>query len=98
MFPLLSPGKIVGSDLFLLRFISNKKYNSRFCVSVSKKIVKKATDRNKLRRAGYRSLRELLPEIKPNTLAVLSFRRVPKDSQEINKKLKLILKRSGLIK
>lgn len=97
MFPLLSNAKVLSNDLFLLKFVSNKRYGSRFGFSVSKKISKKAVDRNRLRRAGYRSLRELMTEIKPNTLAVFSFRKIPKDGQEINQKLKLILKRSELI-
>ena len=98
MFPLLSNGtKTFKSNLFLLRFVS-KDGPSRFCFSVSKKIAKSAVVRNKMRRAGYRSLEKHFPEISSNILALFSFRTIQKNDEEIIKNLKSILTESKLIK
>jgi len=100
MFPLLSNGaKIFKNKLFLLRFVleSNQKI-SRFCFSVSKKVARNAVTRNKMRRAGYRLLKKYLSEIKPEVIALFSYRVIPKDEEEIIKNLTSILKDSKLIK
>lgn len=95
MFPLLTSAngaKTFKNNLFLLRFVSVKdQKNSRFCFSVSKKVAKSAVVRNKLRRTGYRLLKNYINQIKPNILAVFSFRVVPKDEKEIIKSLENIL-------
>lgn len=100
MFPLLADGaKVFKNDLFLLRFVlreGSKSEKSRFCFSVSKKVAKSAVVRNKLRRAGYNLLKEYIPLIKPNILAVFSYRAVPKKQEEIIKNLKSILNDSLL--
>ena len=100
MFPLLSNGaKIFKNKLFLLRFVleSNQKI-SRFCFSVSKKVAKNAVVRNRMRRVGYRLLQTHLSEIKPEVIALFSYRVIPKDEEEIIKNLTSILKDSKLIK
>ena len=100
MFPLLSNGaKIFKNKLFLLRFVleSNQKI-SRFCFSVSKKVARNAVTRNKMRRAGYSFLKKYLSEIKPEVIALFSYRVIPKDEEEIIKNLTSILKDSKLIK
>ena len=100
MFPLLSNGaKIFKNKLFLLRFVleSNQKI-SRFCFSVSKKVARNAVTRNKMRRAGYRLLKKYLSEIKPEVIALFSYRVIPKDDEEIIKNLESILKDSKLTK
>ena len=91
MFPLLSNGaKIFKNKLFLLRFVleSNQKI-SRFCFSVSKKVARNAVTRNKMRRAGYRLLKKYLSEIKPEVIALFSYRVIPKDEEEIIKTIRL---------
>jgi ribonuclease P protein component len=110
MFPLLQNGaKTFKNKLFLLRFVSIKKESppasgaralraGRFCFSISKKVSKKAVIRNKLRRAGYRTLKEHLFKIKPEILAIFSFKEVAKNNKEIEKNLESILKESNLIK
>src|SRR3989339_1598045 len=102
MFSLLqNKAKVFRNKLFLLRFVSKTEptnRNSRFCFSISKKVAKKAVMRNKLRRTGYRLLQNYLSEIKPEILAVFSFREVPKDSEETSKNLEQVLKEAGLIK
>lgn len=98
MFPLLSEGaQVARNSLFLLRFILDNQNGSRFGFSISKKVVKSAVARNRLRRAGYRFLKKYLPNIKQNILAVISFREIPKDDHYIEKNLESILKNSKLL-
>ena len=101
MFPLLSSKgvKIFSNNLLILRFISKEDgLNSRFCFSVSKKVSKSAVVRNRLRRAGYRFLKEYIPKIDSKIVAVFSFKKVSKNNEDIAESLKLILKESKLIK
>ena len=101
MFPLLQNGaETFKNKLFLLRFVSKNEpsnRNSRFCFSVSKKVAKKAVIRNKLRRTGYRLLKEHLFKIKPEIIAVFSFKEIPKNNGDIAKNMESILKESKLI-
>jgi ribonuclease P protein component len=97
MFPLLSNGgKVFKNNVFLLRLAPGIGKEARFCFSVSKKIAKSAVVRNRLRRTGYRLLQKYLPEIKLNVLALFSFRKIPKDEEEIIKQLESILNDSLL--
>ena len=54
------------SNNLVLRFSKNELSKSRFCVVVSKKISKKAVDRNKIRRRIYEIVRLNYNKIKPN--------------------------------
>ncbi|PIR40001.1 MAG: hypothetical protein COV33_02150 [Candidatus Zambryskibacteria bacterium CG10_big_fil_rev_8_21_14_0_10_34_34] len=98
MFPFLSnKAKIFKNKLFLLKFVF-KERPSRFCFSISKKVARNAVTRNKMRRAGYRLLKKYLSEIKPEVIALFSYRVIPKDDEEIIKNLESILKDSKLTK
>jgi ribonuclease P protein component len=99
MFSLLLDGaRVTGNGLFLLRSVTNKEKNSRFGVSVSKKVAKSAVVRNRLRRAGYRCLKDYLPKIKENFLVSISFRKIPKDNLDLRKNLESLLKTSQIFK
>jgi len=100
MFPLLSKGaKTFKNNLFLLRFVLKSDHKiSRFCFSISKKVAKNAVVRNRMRRAGYRLLKTYLSDIKPEVVALFSYRIVPKNDEEIIKNLESILKDSKLTK
>lgn len=91
--------KTLRNRLFLLRFVSltGQKKKSRFCFSVSKKIAKSAVVRNRLRRFGYKILEKYIPDIKPNTLILFSFREIPPKEEEISESIESILKASKLI-
>lgn len=54
------------SNNLVLRFSKNELSKSRFCVVVSKKISKRAVDRNRIRRRIYEILRLNYNKIKPN--------------------------------
>lgn len=97
LFPLLIKGKTFINKLFLLRVVSSKDQDKRFGFSVSKKVAKSAVVRNRWRRVGYRLLRPFIPQIKPNTLATISFLTIPKDNEQVSLNLEAILKESNLI-
>jgi ribonuclease P protein component len=48
---------------------------SRFSFSVSKKVCRNATDRNKFRRRGYAVTQKYVKNIKPGFLCVFSFKK-----------------------
>lgn len=90
--------KVYNNNLFFLRVVGGGDEKSKFCFSVSKKVAKKAVDRNRVRRSGYRSIINFINEIKPYVSALFSFKRIPKDSIETQNMLREILKISNLIK
>lgn len=94
---LLKQAKFFGNDLFLLRFNQNQHSGSRFGVSVSKKVAKKAVLRNKLRRAGYELIAQNMPKIKKDIMALLSFKKVPTNKSSIEAAFEDIFKRANLI-
>ncbi len=64
--------------LFLLPIRSKTGLNSKFSFSVSKKIHKKAVDRNKCRRIGYSVILRHLKQIKSGYYFFFSFKKTPK--------------------
>ncbi len=89
--------QVYKNDIFLLKFVSKSGMPSRFCFSVSKKTIKSAVARNRLRRLGYRLIQKHLNEIKPGILAVFSFIKIPPDENGAELALKTILKKSKLL-
>ena len=65
-------GKTVRSQMVVLKYAVNpKRKNSRFAVVVSKKTMKSAIGRNRIRRRVYELLRKHLENIKENSDVVL---------------------------
>jgi len=87
----LQKGVSFHSPLFSLRII-NKNGSSRFAVVVSNKVAKRANVRNSLRRLGYRALRKVFTEIKPNLIGILFFKSVPSKKGEATHNLEGELK------
>ena len=57
-------GKAVRSQYFTVKFVANKhRAHSRFSVVVSKKVIKSAVARNRIRRRVYEYVRVNLPRI-----------------------------------
>jgi ribonuclease P protein component len=99
LFPLFKSAKYSHTNnLFSLKVVKAQSVQSRFCFSVSKKISKKATDRNSLRRIGYSILRSKIPSIEKGLLLCFYYRKYSKDKNEIGKEISDILKVSNLIK
>lgn len=99
MFPLFKNGtKTFKNSVFLLRFVENGDFKSRFAFSVSKKISKDAVVRNRLRRIGYRLLSPFVSKSKENVLALFLYSKLPKDENEILVSLESILNQAQLIK
>lgn len=67
-------GKTYKDSFLVIKFTESDSENSRFAVSVSKKISKKAVERNLMRRQVYEVVRHLLPELKKNIFAMIIVR------------------------
>jgi ribonuclease P protein component len=77
LFPrILKEGKRYSSPSLLL-YVASRGNNepSRFSFSISKKVCKKATDRNKHRRRGYSVIEKYLPNVKPGFFCFFSFKK-----------------------
>ena len=65
-------GRAVRSSLATLKFTTNPhRQNDRFAVVISKKVVKSAVRRNRIRRRVYEIIRHELPHLKSNHDVVL---------------------------
>lgn len=98
MFGGFKSAKNYHSDNFFVSFIpylDNK--SSRFCFSVSKKVSKKATDRNKLRRIGYSFIQQNINNIKKGFLIKITYKNLLNNKDLINKEIYSLLKKAQLI-
>lgn len=68
-------GQAIRSRLITIKYVKNShRKHSRFAVVVSKKVLKSAVGRNKIRRRIYEVIREQLPEVtRAHDMAVLVF-------------------------
>ena len=55
-------GKTIRTQIMSLVFAPNSRYHQRFAVVVSKKVLKAAVGRNRMRRRVYEAIRLELPE------------------------------------
>jgi ribonuclease P protein component len=93
-----------ASPLFSIRFVkspesSDPASKSTFAVVVSKKVLKAAADRNKIKRRCYHVLRELAPKIKnPYRIVLFVKKGVDKLSFiELTENIQSILSKNNLI-
>lgn len=72
-------GQTYKTRWLVFKFLPSNTPESKFALSIAKKVVAKAVDRNKLKRQIYESLRPHLPEI-PRPLVCLIFikKEIPK--------------------
>ena len=89
------------SRFFAIKYVENKmRKNSRFSVIISKKIVKSAVSRNRIRRRLFEIIRLNLKNIKPGTdMVIIVFSADLKDINydEINEVFLKLLKDAGLL-
>lgn len=73
--------------------------DSKFSFSVSKKVSKKAVDRNKYRRRGYSIVSQYLSIIKPGFICFFSFKKSNKPPKflDLEKEVKSLLSESGVL-
>jgi ribonuclease P protein component len=84
-------GKTIRTPKMSLVFNANSRGNQRFAVVISKKVIKSAVGRNRVRRRVYESIRSLLPEYTENNDCIFVI--YSKDIKEIEfTKLQEIIK------
>ena len=94
----LKNGAMIKSDLFVLKYMKNKKEESRFSFVVSQKISKKAVERNRLKRRFREIIRKDLHNIKKGFDIVILARKKAKvsDFADLKKSLKFLFKKASL--
>lgn len=60
----LKKGNKIANSYFIVKFLSSKQTENEYCVSISTKIYKNATDRNRLKRQLYEIIRLSKDKIK----------------------------------
>lgn len=84
LFETLKKPNIIGSnEILTIRGVSQTSGEARFCVSVSKKVAKSAVIRNKLRRKGYKAIKDLYSKLKKPALIQISFKKSELDDMVI---------------
>lgn len=95
-------GKSIRTPLITLKYIENfKRKNSRFTVVISKKTIKSAVRRNRIRRRIYEIIRLELPTLKSQyDVVVMVFSReiLNLDHEGLLKSLKQLFSQAGLYK
>lgn len=89
--------KVVRSSLFTLKINEEKDGKVKF--SVSKKVDKRATRRNRIRRLFKASIQNLLGDIRSNNfLFIIKKEALSQNQQEIESQIKSVFKKEKLIK
>ncbi len=92
LFPILKTSKkLFSNKLFLLKSVSYTGSQTRVCFSISKKLAKRAVDRNRLRRLGYRLVESYIDGIGESLLVQISWKAIPETPLEADQALKSIL-------
>ena len=93
-------GRVNRENFLLLRFVPNDLGNTRFGVVVSKKVAKKANERNAIKRRIREVIKEILPEIKNDLDVViigLSGIKKETDFQEIKRSIRKLFFKANIL-
>jgi len=95
-------GQVVRSRMATLKFNSNSnRTKSRIAVVVSKKVIKSAVSRNRIRRRIYEYVRQQIPRLAQNfdiVIIVTSSEFLTMPAVELSSQIDQLLGRSGLYK
>ncbi|MBR0482884.1 ribonuclease P protein component [Candidatus Saccharibacteria bacterium] len=93
-------GKTIRDAKISLVFAKNSRNKQRFAVVVSKKVLKPAVGRNRIRRRVYETIRSFLPQIKQPVdciFVVYSKELATIDYSELHKLIENLLKEANII-
>jgi len=71
IYKLRRKGQIYKTLNFVFKFLPSDFSDSKFVISISKKVSSKAVDRNKVRRQTYESLRTHINDINPTIICLI---------------------------
>jgi len=95
-------GKSIRTPSITLKYTPNpKRKHSRFAIVISKKVIKSAVGRNRLRRRIYEVIRLNLPNLKPShdvVIMVFSSEVLNLDHKALQKQIRQIFTQAGLYK
>ena len=87
-------GKVVSSNNFLIRYLSNKQGNSRIGIVISKKISNKATVRNRLKRQISVIAEDMIDYSNSNYDIIIGVKKLFKDGfSDIKEQLSCLFKK-----
>ncbi len=92
-------GRGFAFDAIAIRFVENELTDNRFGFIVSKKVSKKAVERNRIKRILREQVRSMIQEMKVGWDIVITPRQnlSRDDSSDINRLLKEIFKKAGIL-
>lgn len=92
--------RVDGTFLYLRFTIKDTEAPPRFSVVVPKKIIKKAVDRNKVKRRAVRVLEHLIKNVSDGTVGIFFFKEdvINIPSEEIGGEIKDLLQKAGVIR
>lgn len=97
-----SKGKVARSSLFIVKYTTNpRRKHSRFAVVVSKKVLKSAVGRNRIRRRVYEVVRREQPQLIDAidvAIIVISAEVLSIDYDNLRGTIKTVFSKAGLYK
>jgi ribonuclease P protein component len=95
----MEKGRVAHSSLFLVRYLGGQK-DIRISAVAPRKTVKKAVDRNKIRRVTYRAIRSIKEGVATGTHAIVFTKPavLKLKSDEIGADLKNIFVKAGILR
>jgi ribonuclease P protein component len=94
---LYSSRNLLNTSVFLVRYLDSKEKHPRFSFSVSKKVEKKAVNRNRFRRIGYNFLKQKITDLKTPLLLNFYYKRTDIDTDIIKRDIEYILQKIKVI-
>lgn len=95
-------GKVVRSDTFILKYSTNPRRDvPRIAVVISKKVLKSAVARNRVRRRYYEAMRRRLPDLAVGcdlVLIITSPEALVRPAEQIERSIESALTATGLYK
>ena len=93
-----SKGISLKGKFIIMKFVFlNNRLNSKFAISISKKVASHAVDRNKIKRQISHILEKLVESLKKSVEMNVIVRVIPEKFSDLNEEISLLLKQASLL-